>query len=134
MHKFRSIIYFVIALANLGISIPLGKYFGAAGTAFGTTLSTVIGNIVLMNWYYEKKVGLNIALFFRNLIQPSVILGIAAVEGIIVKHFFCSSFMEVLSLVQGALFMSVYAVLLYFFGMNNKEKDDVRHMLKRGAK
>lgn len=30
--------------------------------------------------------------------------------------------------------MSVYAVLLYFFGMNNKEKDDVRHMLKQGAK
>lgn len=133
MHKFRSIIYFVIALANLGISIPLGKYFGAAGTAFGTTLSTVIGNIVLMNWYYEKKVGLNIALFFRNLIQPSVILGIAAVEGIIVKHFFAVHSWSAF-LVQGALFMSVYAVLLYFFGMNNKEKDDVRHMLKRGAK
>ena len=29
MHKFRSIIYFIIALANLGISVPLGKYFGA---------------------------------------------------------------------------------------------------------
>ena len=90
-------------------------------------------NIVLMNWYYEKKVGLNIALFFRNLIQPSVILGIAAVEGIIVKHFFAVHSWSAF-LVQGALFMSVYAVLLYFFGMNNKEKDDVRHMLKRGAK
>ena len=31
MHKFRSIIYFIIALANLGISVPLGKYFGATG-------------------------------------------------------------------------------------------------------
>ena len=37
MHKFRSIIYFIIALANLGISVPLGKYFGATGAAFGTT-------------------------------------------------------------------------------------------------
>ena len=53
MHKFRSIIYFIIALANLGISVPLGKYFGATGAAFGTTLSTVIGNIIMMNWYYH---------------------------------------------------------------------------------
>lgn len=55
MHKFRSTIYFIIALANLGISVPLGKYFGATGAAFGTTLSTVIGNIIMMNWYYHKR-------------------------------------------------------------------------------
>ncbi len=67
MHKFRSIIYFIIAFANLGISIPLGKYYGAVGTTFGTTLSTIIGNIILMNWYYHiKKVGLNIIEFIKK--------------------------------------------------------------------
>lgn len=105
----------MIALANLGISIPLGKYFGAAGTAFGTTLSTVIGNIVLMNWYYEKKVGLNIALFFRNLIQPSVILGIAAVEGIIVKHFFCSSFLECFPGAGGIVYERLRCIALFLW-------------------
>lgn len=133
MHKFRSIIYFIIAIANLGISIPLGKYFGAAGAAFGTTLSTVIGNIILMNWYYHAKVGLNIPMFFRNLLQPSAVLAAAGVEGMIVKHFFAvDSWFDFL--VQGVLFVGCYFVMLYLFGMNEKEKADIQHMLKRGRK
>ena len=63
------------------------EIFGATGAAFGTTLSTVIGNIIMMNWYYHKKVGLNIPLFFRNLVQPSIILAVAGVEGMVVKYF-----------------------------------------------
>lgn len=133
MHKFRSIIYFIIALANLGISVPLGKYFGATGAAFGTTLSTVIGNIIMMNWYYHTKVGLNIPLFFRNLVQPSIILAVASVEGMIVKYFFAvDSWLDFL--IQIVVFVGCYFVMLYFWGMNEKEKQDVQHMLKRGKK
>lgn len=133
MHKFRSTIYFIIALANLGISVPLGKYFGATGAAFGTTLSTVIGNIIMMNWYYHKKVGLNIPLFFRNLVQPSIILAVAGVEGMVVKYFFAvDSWLDFL--IQVVVFVSCYFVMLYFWGMNEKEKQDVQHMLKRGKK
>ena len=133
MHKFRSIIYFIIALANLGISVPLGKYFGATGAAFGTTLSTVIGNIIMMNWYYHTKVGLNIPLFFRNLVQLSIILAVASVEGMIVKYFFAvDSWLDFL--IQIVVFVGCYFVMLYFWGMNEKEKQDVQHMLKRGKK
>lgn len=133
MHKFRSIIYFIIALANLGISVPLGKYFGATGAAFGTTLSTVIGNIIMMNWYYHTKVGLNIPLFFKNLVQPSIVLAVAGVEGMIVKYFFpVDSWLDFL--IQGVVFVGCYFAMLYFGGMNEKEKQDVQHMLKRGRK
>ena len=35
-------------------------------------------------------------------------------------------------LIQVVVFVSCYFVMLYFWGMNEKEKQDVQHMLKRG--
>lgn len=83
-HKFRSVAYFLIAILNLLISIPLAKTYGAVGAAAGTAFGTVVGNILLMNWYYDKKIGLDIKGFFKNMIRPSVALSVAALEGVIV--------------------------------------------------
>lgn len=130
MHKFRSIVYFIIAFANLGISIPLGKYYGAIGAAFGTTLSTVIGNIILMNWYYHKKVGLDIIGFFKNMIRPSLALVIAAIVGVVIKMTFqVETWTAFIS--QAMVFIIVYAVLLCIFGLNEDEKADIKQMLRR---
>ena len=130
MHKFRSIIYFIIAFANLGISIPLGKYYGAVGTTFGTTLSTIIGNIILMNWYYHKKVGLNIIEFIKSMIQPSISLIIAVIIGVSVRRVFpVDSWAAFLS--QAGLFLGIYAILLYLIGLNNDEKTIVKQMFRQ---
>ena len=130
MHKFRSIVYFIIAFANLGISVPLGKYYGAIGAAFGTTLATVVGNIILMNWYYQTKIGLNIKAFFKSMIRPTIVLIIAYMEGLLVKSFFAvDSWFDFIS--QGAIFICVYGVLLYRWGFNQEEKENVRRMFKR---
>ena len=49
MHKFRSVLYFAIAAINIAVSIPLCIKFGELGCAFGTALSLVVGNIIIMN-------------------------------------------------------------------------------------
>ena len=54
MHIFRSILYIVIAVANALLSLILVKPYGALGTAFATAISLIIGNGLLMNWYYQK--------------------------------------------------------------------------------
>lgn len=63
MHKFRSILYVIIACFNIGISIPLSNYYGGIGAAIGTAISLIIGNIIIMNIYYHYKVHLNIIKF-----------------------------------------------------------------------
>lgn len=133
MHKFRSIVYFIIAFANLGISIPLGKYYGAIGAAFGTTLSTVIGNIFLMNWYYQKKIGLDIKLFFRNMFRPTVALLIACIEGILVKQIYdvntWGSF-----ICEAVMFIGTYFIVLYAYGLNQDEKNSVKKVIGRNKR
>ena len=69
MHKFRSVLYFVIAAINIAVSIPLCIKFGELGCAFGTALSLVVGNIIIMNIYYHKRVGLDIKYFWKEILN-----------------------------------------------------------------
>ena len=66
-HRFRSIIYFFIALVNVGLSIPLALRFGGFGAACATGFATCCGQIATMNWFYYKKIGLDIPGYWREI-------------------------------------------------------------------
>ena len=68
MHKFRSVLYFAIAaINNIAVKYsPVYKIRRAWLCAFGTSLSLVVGNIIIMNIYYHKRVGLDIKYFGRD--------------------------------------------------------------------
>ena len=122
MHQFRSGIYFVIAIANILLTIPLAKAFEGRGAALGTALSLFIGNGLLMNWYYHNRVGINIRYFWRNIFDfiPSLIVPITV--GIILSRtfdlyntleFFCC----------GLLYIGIFCLSTWFIGMNQYEKN-----------
>ena len=52
-HQFRSIIYFIMAIVNVVISIPLAARFGSVGAAMGTAISLVLANGIIMNVFYH---------------------------------------------------------------------------------
>lgn len=64
-HRVRSIMLFFVSLFNIAISIPLAIRFGGIGAALGTCIGYIIGPIGFMNWYYYKKVGLDIPACWR---------------------------------------------------------------------
>lgn len=66
-HAFRSIVYIIIALANVVASIPLAKQFGGLGCAIATSASMIVGNIIIINIYYAKKIHLDIGGFFKEI-------------------------------------------------------------------
>ena len=47
------------------MSIPLSKYYGGIGAAIGTAFSLILGQGVILNIYYQKKVGINILEFWK---------------------------------------------------------------------
>lgn len=76
MHKFRSVIYFLIAIGNVFISIPLVQLFGEMGAALGTAISLIIGNIIVMNWYYQTNIKLDMFYFWKQILMlmPCVVI------------------------------------------------------------
>ena len=62
-HAFRSEIYLFIAILNIVLTIPLAKLYGGIGCAIATAFALLIGNVVIINIYYHKKIGIDIIAF-----------------------------------------------------------------------
>lgn len=122
MHKFRSWVYFFIALGNIAISIPLVKIYGGAGAAMGTSIALIVGNVLVMNWYYHKKVGLDIIYFSKQIgrILPSLLL--PAIAGYLIMRYV--DLMKIGNFIGFAfLFIIVFGVSVWFLAMNKYEKE-----------
>ena len=115
MHHFRSILYFMIAFVNIAISIPLSMHYGALGAAAGTCVCLVIGNIIIMNFYYHKRVGLNMFYFWGQLAKllPAFI---APVLCAVAVYIFCSGSLWRVAI--GAVVLTlVYVPSVWFLGV-----------------
>ena len=130
MHKFRSLTYLGVAVGNALISIPLCMKWEGLGAAIGTAIATVVGNVILMNWYYYRRIGLNIPAFWRHIghLLPSMLL--PAVTAVLLAIFVHpTSYWELIP--PGCLFVAVYAVSVWLFGMNRYERGLVTEPLRR---
>ena len=130
LHKFRSIIYFIVAVLNVIISIPLVKQFGGTGAAIGTALSLLIGNGLIMNILYHKMIGLDVIYFWKQIARfvPALIAPLLA--GVIVmKYLTINNIFIFFGFI--ALYTLIYCVSMWLFGMNDEEKILIRKPLKR---
>ena len=135
MHKFRSIVYFFIAIGTVFMSIPLVQLFGEIGAALGTCLTMVLGNIILMNWYYQVKVKMDMKYFWKqiSMLMPCVIVTVLLSLGLS-KILVVNSIIHFL--IISIFYVCVYVMCLFTFGMNTYEKNLIRgpinKILKRG--
>lgn len=124
-HKFRSLLLFTFAIANVVFSIPAAKMYGGLGCAVITGLSFIAGQILILNWYYYRKIGLNIPLFWKNIFKMSMPFAIVlALAGFIVWQLHCDNW-GMLSI--GALiYIVVYCLVMWFVALNKYEKNLLR--------
>ena len=130
MHKFRSLVYLAVAIANAVISIPLCMKWQGFGAAIGTTLSTFVGNVLLMNWYYYKRIGLNIPGFWRHIahLMPANILPAMAAVALAIWVHPVSYFDMILPAVGVSV---VYLGCMWLFGMNRYERELITAPMRR---
>lgn len=132
-HRFRSIVYAFIAILNIVTTILLIPYFGIIGASLATSIAYFIGPIAIMNWYYYKKTGIDIPLFWKNILKMSIVPVILTIAGIIACKYFVID--SLLSFVLCALIYTViYFPLFWFFEMNDYEKGIVTEPLKKVIK
>lgn len=130
LHKFRTIIYFTIAIINIIISIPLSIHYGAIGAAIGTSLSLIIGNIIIINIYYYKKIKIDILKFWKNILSMTISILPAIVIGIILNKLLVSDTI-IYFCIKVIIYTLVYAIFMWLFAMNNYEKGLITKPFKK---
>ena len=130
MHQFRATVYLVIALLNIVGTIVLVTKFGIIGAAIPTGLAYLLGHGVAMNWYYWKKIGLDIPRFWRNL-SPIFLVGII----LCIITLFVSRWVDFYSWGRLGLgivaYTIVYCVVLWFAILNHEEKAMITDVFSR---
>lgn len=122
MHKFRSWLYLIIAIVNVLTSIPLAKIYGVIGVASATAVTQIIGNTIIMNIYYQKKIGINIILFWKEILMlmrstvPPIILGIIIFFNVDLSRLF-------VFILYSIFYLFMYVLSIWFWGVNKYEKD-----------
>lgn len=129
-HRFRSMIYSAMALLNVVVSIPLAKRYGPPGAALGTTISLIVGNGLIMNVFYARKLGLDIAGFWKSIARLSLGLPVPAAMGACIL--WSAHFGNIWQFLVGILlYTAVYCISMWLFGMNGEEKQLVRKPLQK---
>ena len=132
-HRFRSIIYFFIALVNVGLSIPLALRFGGFGAACATGFATCCGQIATMNWFYYKKIGLDIPGYWKEIgkIVLPLLPVTAAGAGI---HWLMPAGGWILLLAQCVLYTGIFLVFGWLMIFNQYEKELLTGLFKKWRK
>ncbi len=128
--KFRSLLYLVISLVSLGAQIPLSKYYGGIGCACAIAGALVLGQIIVMNVYYQVKQKIDIVGFWIEIIKMSVVPAVLAVLTYYVLQQYALD--SVVKLVAGiVLYLVVYLPLFFKLSMNAYERDLILKPIKK---
>lgn len=130
IHKFKSILYFIIALFNIIISIPLGKKYGGIGAAIGTSISLIIGNIIIMNIYYYCKAKIDIKKFWNEIFNMTIIFFIPVIFIIIIINIIKLTGLYKI-IILGSIYVITYSIISYYFVMNDYEKNIIKNVFKK---
>jgi O-antigen/teichoic acid export membrane protein len=121
MHGFRAFAYLCVAIVNVFISIYFARLYGAIGSAIGTSLSLIVGNIIAMNFYYHYKVKLNIPRFYKELSNGLLISTISSIGLSSILLFISNNSWSHL-IFQCFIYSIIYILIMWFFGINSYEK------------
>ena len=129
-HRFRALVYLAIAIINVGGTLVAVNYWGIVGAAAVSCVAYIIGQLFVMNWYYWKKIKLNIPRFWKsvaNIFVAPVILGVSfSVANIYID------FNSWIRLFAGiGTFAVLFVLISWFFAMNDYEKDIFRGPVKK---
>lgn len=130
MLGFRTCVLLASTVMNAVITV-VGTYFwGYYAAAIGTAASYLIGSVIIMNIYYNKKLGFRMINIYHHIVSRTwICLLLSGLACRVVSGIF-----EQLALKMAAgvvVFVIVYAVSLLVYGMSTDEKNFIRSIKRQ---
>lgn len=121
-HKEQAYLKFGVVIMNIALTILLIKWNPLIGATIGTLISLFLGDIVVMNIIFKRKIGFDVLNYYKTLLS--------GVWGCIVLTILSGTFLNwLITTSNWYLFFSkvivmitIYLITLYLFGMNDKER------------
>lgn len=130
LYGFRAKMYFVAAVINIGLTIWLVRVMGIIGAALASGLAMLVSSGFILNWYYQAKVDMDMAAWWKSVLRESLPLIALCGIGCIAWKPLAGCGWTVL--VAGILCWAViFSLVAYFVCANEYEKGLVRGIIRR---
>lgn len=124
-HKEQAILKILIVVLNVFLTIILIKWNPLIGATLGTFISLTLGDILIMNLLFWKKLHINLWRYYRGLLKGVLICAvIAGISGKVVSYFMPDGWIGLIGCIS--VMVIVYGVTMICFGMNDYEKQLVK--------
>ena len=123
---FRSCVLCGVALFNAVFTVILVKNIGVIGAAVATSLSVIIGNIIVMNIYYQKVIKLNVVRMFKGFFK-GILPAVLITTVLFIPCYIWLPVSWLYFFLGAAGFCAVYITLLMIFGFNSAEKNEIKY-------
>lgn len=128
LFAFRTKVLITMALLNILISVPSIIYFGNIGAAVTTAIFLLLGNVLIINIYYHKVIGLNVKEFWIKISKIFIVVFISMLITVIITDRIYLK-MKWMSL---AINISIYIILLSgLLGLAYKFENKVKNRKTR---
>lgn len=123
-YGFRAKIYFLAGIFSVLLAIPLGKIYGGIGCAIATGIAMFLSNGLIMNWFYNSYMNLNIFKFWQEIIKLCFCCLVCCPVAIFLNYLFTGNVIYLL--LKIFIFISIYLMIMWKFGL----KQDERRLIK----
>ncbi|MEE6158250.1 lipopolysaccharide biosynthesis protein [Olsenella sp. YH-ols2221] len=132
-YGFRAKMYFVAAVINIGLTIWLAQALGIVGAAIASGIAMTVSSGFVLNWYYQKKIGMDMIGWWKSVLQEIVPMLALCIAGSVVWRPFAGCGWS--GLVAGILCWAVaFTLVSYFLCANEYEKSLVRGAVQKALK
>lgn len=132
-HQFKAILYVVCAVLNVALSVPAGLRWGPIGCAVCTGITTLLTKGIVINLFYARKIGLDIAGFWKDISWLLLRLACVIPVGIALNLAFQqTSWLTVIGKICG--YSLAFLVFAWFVCANREEKRLVGGILHKNRR
>ena len=127
--KFRALCYCFTSVLCVILQLVLVHIWGGIGCAVALAIAILVGHIIVMNYYYYRKQGLDIRHFWRDIIKMSIFPCVIGVLTFIIRNHFAFGDNWLSLITEAVLFSVIYFPLAYYLQFNESEKELAKSML-----
>jgi O-antigen/teichoic acid export membrane protein len=132
-HKEQAILKIIIVIVNVILTVILIKWNPIIGATIGTFISLILGDVVVMNVIFRKKIGIKLSKYYKDLthgIAPCIIITLLA--SLVFSFLQLSGWFGFA--VNICFMCTVYIASMWLFGFNSYEKSLICGMVRKVLK
>ena len=120
-HKARSVFYLCMAGINVAFTWVMSPVLGYWAPAIAYILSILLGNGIFMNWYYQKKIGLDMGFYWRRNL-PVLLVSACVLVVCLAGSYLAPVTGWVMFLCWGVVYTVLFAAAMLIFVLDAGEK------------